>query len=162
MRWMAALLLLTVATLAASCDGEPEDGPYVEYAGGGFVFNYRIAEATYGFVVKRIRGIPPGTVLEAQFENPAGGDPLIERQTARQGALQYRFQSPPVSGVKADRDYRIELRLLDPASGALIASYVYAIRSQLDQSVLPDQPLTVGPGYQPNPQDAQGDPGKAD
>lgn len=162
MRWMTALLLLTTATLTASCDGEPEDGPYVEYAGGGFVFNYRIAEATYGFVVKRVREIPAGTVLEAQFENPAGGDPLTERQTAREGALQYRFQSPPVSGVKADRDYRIELRLLDPASGALLASYDYAIRSQLDQSVLPDQPLTVGPGYQPNPQDPQGDPGKAD
>ena len=43
--------LLFALTLAA-CDGGEGEGPYFEFAGGGFVFNYRYADATYGFVAQ--------------------------------------------------------------------------------------------------------------
>jgi hypothetical protein len=144
-RLLAPLLLV----LAAACS--PDDGPYLEFLGGGFVFNYRHAEADYGFVVKRLRRIPEGTVIEAILENPGGGEPFILRESAAWDRLEYVFRSPPVRGVQAGRDYRVEVRLLDPQSGRVLAIYARTFRSDVDQSVLPERAPVVGPGYQPAP-----------
>jgi hypothetical protein len=139
---------LLALVLAAACP--QDDGPYLEFLGGGFVFNYRLAEADYGFVVKRVRRLPEGTVIEARLEDPAGGEPFVLRQSARWDQLEYVFRSPPVRGVKAGRDYRVEVRLLEPG-GRLLASYARTFRSDVDQEVLPERAPVVGPGYQPAP-----------
>jgi hypothetical protein len=141
--WVVALLLV-----ACSDNG---DKPYVEFIGGGFIFNYRVAEADYGFVVKPVRRIPTGTILEAQFENPSGGEPIVVRDTAKFGRLQYVFRTPPVHGVKANHDYNVQLRLLDADDKHVIASYSRTFRSDVDQSILPERPPVVGPGYQRAP-----------
>ena len=135
--------------LAAACS--PDDGPYLEFLGGGFVFNYRLAEAEYGFVVKRLRRIPDGTLLEAVLEDPGGGEPFVVRETAAWDRLEYVFRSPPVRGVQAGRDYRVQVRLLDPADRRVIATYARTFRSDVDQSVLPERAPVVGPGHQPAP-----------
>lgn len=139
-----------VVSLLAACS-DNSDKPYVEFIGGGFIFNYRLAEADYGFVVKPTRRIPTGTILEAQFENPSGGEPIVVRDTAKFGRLQYVFRTPPVHGVKANHDYQVHLRLLDPADKHVIASYSRTFRSDVDQSILPEHPPVVGPGYQRAP-----------
>ncbi|MDX1434607.1 MAG: hypothetical protein R3286_19350 [Gammaproteobacteria bacterium] len=145
-----AIAPLVVALLAA-CTADDETKPYVEFLGGGFVFNYRLAEADYGFVVKRVRRIPDGTLLEARFENPAGGEPLLVTQPARWGRLEYVFRSPPVSGVEAGRDYRVELRLVESASGRVLARYARTYRADVGEDVLPPRPPVTGPGYQRSP-----------
>ena len=146
---MTNFVAIAVCIALAACIGaKDEDKPYIEFIGGGFIFNYRLAEAGYGFVAGVKRPIPSGTVLEAEFENPAGGDPMIVRQTARWGRTSYHFRTPPVQGVKASRDYHVELRLIDPASREVIAHYTKTYRSDVDQDILPDAPLVVGPGYQ--------------
>lgn len=131
----------------------PEDTtqPYVEFAGGGFIFNYNVAAAYYGFVARVVRRVPPGTILEAEFEDPAGGPPIVVRAVAGVYAKQFRFESPPLEGVKANRDYRVELRLIDPGDGTLMAAYSRTFRSDLDQDVLPTVPTTLAPTYRPNP-----------
>jgi hypothetical protein len=100
--------------------------------------------------VKRLRRVPEGTIVEARLENPAGGPPFVLRETARWDRLEYVFRSPPVRGVRAGRDYRVEVRLIDPG-GRVLASYARAFRSEVDQSALPPQPPVVGPGYQAAP-----------
>ena len=101
--------------------------------------------------MKRLRRVPDGAILEARLENPAGGAPFVLRQTARWDQLEYVFRSPPVRGVKAGKDYRVEVRLIDPADGRALASYARTFRSDVDQSVLPGRAPVVGPGYQPAP-----------
>ncbi|MCP4326992.1 MAG: hypothetical protein GY791_00950 [Alphaproteobacteria bacterium] len=147
-------ITIVIAALAAialtGCDDDSGDRPYLTFAGGGFVFNYNIAEAFYGFVAVPDRAIPPGTILEARFEDPAGDEPYVVTQTARDGMVQYSFRTPAVSGVEAGRDYTVELDLRTP-DGALLASYTKTFRSDIGQDSLPDRPLTIGPGYHPNP-----------
>lgn len=145
------LYLVLAALLLSTCFTDDGDKPYVEFIGGGFIFNYRLAQADYGFVAKPVRRIPDGTILEAVFENPGGGAPLVVRDIARWGRLQYVFRTPPVQGVKANHDYKVELRLLDPRDSHLLASYTRSFHAELDQSILPEVAPVVGPGYQRSP-----------
>jgi len=148
LRPLAGLLLLFAA---AGCDDDAESGPYLQIAGGGFVFNYRLAEAHYGLVVHVKRTLPDGAVLEAAFENPADGSAIVVRQPARPGRKGYKFETPTLRGIRAGRDYRAEVRLLADAGGAELERHERAYRSDLDQTALPDRPLTSGPGYHPPP-----------
>ncbi|MDJ0949866.1 MAG: hypothetical protein QNJ94_13190 [Alphaproteobacteria bacterium] len=146
-----AMFVAIVALAIAACDEARDDTPYLEFVGGGFIFNYNVAEAYYGFVARARREIPPGTVLEAEFENPDGGSPFLVRQTARAGQIDYTFRSPSLQGVKAEVDYRVELRLVNPASREVMARYARAFQSSADQDILPKQPLVIGPSYEANP-----------
>ena len=101
--------------------------------------------------MKRLRSIPDGTVIEARLENPAGGEPFVLRQVAAWDRPEYVFRSPPLRDVRAGRDYRVEVRLLDAASGRVLARYARSFRSDVDQSVLPERAPVVGPGHQPAP-----------
>jgi hypothetical protein len=141
---LPALLLLI------GCD--EQKGPYLSFAGGGFVFNYRIGEMYYGFVAKPERKLPEGSVIEARFEDPAGGPEIVIDTPVRSGQLQYMFRTPAVKGVKKDKDYRVEMRLLDKPRGTVLASISRSFRSTADQAAFPDKPLVVGPGYTPNPE----------
>lgn len=150
-----ATLALTVLLAACRAD-QNNDKPYLQFLGGGFIFNYRLAEADYGFVAGVKRPLPSGAILEAEFENPGGGTPIIVRQTTKWGRTSYTFRTPPVRGVKANRDYRVELRVLDPDSNQVIARYTRTYRSDVDQDILPETPTVVGPGHQPVPRDRRG------
>lgn len=145
------IIALVSAFLLTACGEDDTGKPYLEFAGGGFVFNYNIAEAYYGFVARVVRRIPEGAIVEAVFENPDGGDPLVVRQTAVPGRAEYVFRTPAVQGVEADRPYRVELRVLEPGTEKLLASTEKSYRSTADQAILPKEPTTIGPGYQLNP-----------
>lgn len=147
-----AALTAVLAVLFLLRAPEDKSQPYVEFAGGGFIFNYNSAVAYYGFVARVVRRVPPGTRLEAVFEDPAGGPAIVVPGVAGVYARQFRFESPPVEGVVAGRDYRVELRLIDPGDGHLLASYARTFRSELDQDVLPRAPTTLAPTYKPNPE----------
>jgi hypothetical protein len=146
----AKIFFLTVG-LAAMCGcSSEESGPYFKIAGGGFIFNYRIGEATAGVVVTPERALPADGSFEAIFVNPAGAAPFVMREKVSPTKKRYDFTTPPLSGVKANTDYLMTVRLLD-ADGNEIGMAEKALRSDLDQTVLPDRPLTVGPGYARNP-----------
>ncbi len=151
LRWLSAALAVTLLA-AASCDDGPQARPGVEIIGGGFIINYREAEAFYGLVARVTRAVPTGTVIEAEFEDPGGGSPFLVTDSVRQGQRDYTLRTPPVVGIVADRDYRVRLRLRDPASREVITGLEKSFRSSVDQGVVPRRPLTVGPGYHPNPE----------
>ncbi len=147
-------ILVLWAALAATligCTNGDGDKPYLEFAGGGFIYNYRLATADYGFVVRRVKKIPQGTIIEAEFENPGGGPPIIIQQLAQSTRLSYKFETPPVTGIKANTDYRVEVRLIDPNNNEVFARYSKSFHADVDQAILPEKPPVVGPGYQPNP-----------
>ena len=140
---------VVVGAVLSACSGDDaDDKPYLDFAGGGFIFNYRLATADYGFVARVQRTLPEGSIIEAEFEDPGGGPPIVLRQETRAGRSSYVFRTPPIQGVRADHDYRVVLRLLD-TERIEIASYRRSYRSSADQSVLPERPPVIEPGHQP-------------
>jgi hypothetical protein len=139
-------IALLSALLAAACN---DDRDYLAVAGGGFIFNYRIAEATYGIALKPMRELPEHGVVEATFDNPAGGESLMIRKQGPFNPTRIALETPPVHGVVKDHPYKVVVVLKDE-SGKVLQTIERTYRSELDQSVLPERPLAIGPGYQPN------------
>ena len=138
--------LLLSASVLAACSGS---GDYLSPAGGGFIFNYRIAQATYGIALKPMRDLPPDGVIEATFENPSGGAPFVLREEGPFNPTRIAFTTPPVEGVVKGKRYTVAVVLKD-AAGATLQRIEKTYASDIDQSVMPARPLAIGPGYQRN------------
>lgn len=153
-RMLKALLLVLLpwVLVSSGCDQELEPAS-LEIVGGGFIFNYRLAQAYYGFTARTEGGVPEGAILEARFEDPGGGEAIVVRQPICPDRDRYKFETPPLTIVEADRDYAVELRLLDPATEVVIAQAGRQFRSKIASDVLPPRPLTFGPGYHNAPAD---------
>ena len=150
LRSVGSAFLFLLLAAAAGCSSQDDKSPYVEMRGGGFIFNYRIAEATEGFFVVVLRPLPGGATLEASFENPAGGEAILVTAPASANRDKFDFITPPLKGIVADKEYRVALRVL-AADGKELQRIEKKFHSQVDQSILPEKPLTIGPGYTKNP-----------
>lgn len=92
-----------------------------------------------------------GEVAVASFQNPADGEPLVVRQKIWPMNDKVTLESPPLECVVKDRPYAVSIRIEGP-NGALMQTIETRMASTQDQSMLPDVPLVIGPGYTPNPE----------
>ncbi|MCV0398001.1 MAG: hypothetical protein K5872_21310 [Rhizobiaceae bacterium] len=129
---------------------DPETKPYLKLLGGGFMFNYRVGEVFYGFTAVVQRPLPTGSIIEATFEDPAGGADHLVTTRVGTDSDRYSLRSPPVRGVKADHPYRVSIRVFDRERRTELWHDEVTFTSQIDDTVVPDKPLTVGPGYARN------------
>lgn len=155
---VAGVVLLAGLLSATGCQREKE-GPFV-LSGRIFVFNYRVARATYMITLDRKAPVPSGSVIETSFENPAGGDPVVTRTTVSPAAIKVTLESPAVHCIVKGHPYSVTIRVLG-ADTTMIQEIDTTVTSSLDQTVLPAKPLVVGPFYTPNPEIFPGD-GTAD
>jgi hypothetical protein len=155
LRWILLLLVFS-ASLGVSACRDAGEGDYLNVSGKIFIFNYRIAQATYLLTLAKLRPLPDGSMLETTFENPAGGDPFIVRQKIWPMMEKITVESPPIKCVKANREYKVSMRLED-ANGRLLQTIERKMISDTDESVMPDKPLVVGPFYDPNPDKSTAD-----
>lgn len=132
---------------------DPAESPYLKILGGGFMFNYRVAEVYYGFSAAIMRPLPTGSIIEAAFQDPAGGPAHLVRQRVGTDSERYSLRSPPVRGVKAGTPYHVAIRVMDREETAVVWRHDMVFKSQLDDTIMPDEPMTVGPGYARNPRD---------
>lgn len=149
--WRRVAGLVLMLGLLAGCG---EEGDYLKISGGGFLFNYRIAEATCEVVAEPLRAMPEGATLEAHFQNPAGGEDLVVKQKVFAAQRRLAVTSPPLKGIAAGKEYKVALALID-GDGKTLEMHEKSFKATIDQSVLPDKPLTVGPGYAKNPENKQ-------
>lgn len=125
-----------------ACGGE-ESGPWLAFNGGGFVVNYSAGQyksgaagAYYGCNVKPLRHLPAGTVIEARFEDPAGGPPLVDSKVVDTQLVSYALRSPYVTGLVANHPYMVEVRVLEAGSHKLLGSYTHSYVSSVDDAWL--------------------------
>ena len=134
--------------LAVGCQRE-EQREIAKVSGRMFVFNYRVATATYLITLQPTAPIREGSTIEADFENPRGGTALTADERLFPKSEKITLQSPPVECVKQDRPYKVTIRLKAP-DGHVIQTIDTTVTSDTDQSLLPAKPLVVGPLYTPN------------
>lgn len=131
---------------------DPADAPYLKILGGGFMFNYREAEIFYGFTAQVVRPLASGSIIEATFEDPAGGAPLVVSERVSTMTDRYALRTPPVRGVEAKKPYRVDIRVYDRTKTTLLWQEEHSYASQIADTVVPEKPLTIGPGYHRNPE----------
>lgn len=144
--WLILLPLL----LLAACQREAGTDP-LKLTGKMFVFNYRLAYATYMVTLDRTAPVPEGSVVRAEFENPAGGAPLTLERKLFANLTRVALESPDISCVKKGVPYKVAIQVVGP-DGAVLQSLETQVISSADQSILPAKALVVGPGYDRNPE----------
>lgn len=145
----ALLILLPLALLLAACQREAGPDP-LKLTGKMFVFNYRLAYATYLITLEQTEPLPGGSVVQAEFENPAGGAPLTLERRIFPNLPRVVLESPDITCVKKDRPYKVTVAVVGP-DGERLQTLETQVTSNVDQSILPAKPLVVGPGYDKNP-----------
>jgi hypothetical protein len=141
--------MVSALVLLGGCQRQDQDGP-LAVSGRIFVFNYRVAIASYLVTLSRNGDVPAGSVVETTFENPQGGEPFVTRQTVFPNQPKLVLESPPLHCVAKDRPYRVTIRLLGK-TGAPLQTLETTVTSSDDQSIMPAKPLVLGPLYSPNP-----------
>jgi len=161
LRQAAAAAVLCLALLAGGCRDSGGGDDIFEISGKLFVFNYRVATATYLVTLKPLMPLDEGQTAVATFENPEGGEAIVVRQKIWPKLAKTVLESPPLRCVVKDRPYAVSIRIEGP-DGSLRQAIETNMVSSLDQSILPDRPLVVGHEYQPNPELAGHPNGKLD
>ena len=124
------------------------------------LFHVNMAAGTV-LVMVQVGALGAGLPAVASFETPAGGDPVAVRQQLWPHLAKPVLESDPVQCVLKGRTYSVEIRIEDE-SGAVRQVLKTEMESSLDQEILPDRPLVVGPVYMPNPDLAGRPDGKLD
>lgn len=127
---------------------DPSQKPPIVIAGGGFIYNYRVSEAFYGFTAVVAKPVSNGSLLVAEFEDPGGGPPMVVETRVNVRSNRYGMRSPRVSGVEAHRPYHVSIKLYDYSRTELLWSAEKTYAARISDTIVPDRPLTVGPGYQ--------------
>ena len=144
---MKALIIVPVLAalmFAAGCQREAED--YITVNGKVFIFNIRYARAFYMLTLHRLPATPDDAVVIAEFENPAGGPPLVKEQKVFPKMTRIDLQSPDVDCVVTDTPYKIRI-VLRNAAGETLQTIDTTLRSTLDSTMLPEHALFEGPVY---------------
>ncbi len=158
---IALLLAAAVAVLAVLfqfAEQRRATSTKLAFAGGGFLYNYRIAEVRYGLTMRVVNPVPIGTHLEVTFENPAGGDPFVVTRSLGSDTSLVGVESPALPDVATGRDYAVVIRLRDRVTNAVLETHERRLRTNIEPTVMPKKPLTIGPGYHRNPDIGDGDP----
>lgn len=146
-----------MALVGAGCQRETGPDP-LKLTGKMFVFNYRLAYATYMVTLAKIEQVPEGSTVVARFENPAGGDALVLERKLFPKLEKVVLESPDVTCVKKDRPYSVTIEVKGPA-GQSLQKLETTVVSDIDQDIMPAKALVEGPAYDKNPEVFRG--GKA-
>jgi hypothetical protein len=146
-----AVLLLILFSFGWATRNDPSEKPYLAVIGGGFIYNYREGEEFYDVVTEVQKPLAEGSIVEVEFENPAGGAPFVVSERVSARTNRYAFHSPQIHGVVGGKPYKVVIRIYDREKTQLIWSTTRDFRSDLDDNVVPKKPVVIGPGYTPNP-----------
>lgn len=160
-RTLSTVIFAAGLLALGACRDSGGEGEHFAIAGKLFVFNYRVATATYLINLKPLRPVGEGETAIVTFENPAGDDPIVVRRKIWPKIEKTTIESPPLRCVVKDRPYAVSIEIEGP-DGTILQTIETTMTSSEDQSLLPDRPLVVGPLYTPNPELAGRPSGKLD
>ena len=140
MRAADFLVVAVTLCMAAACNTtppKPSESEYFVSAGGGFNFDRDAKTASYGITLESKGNVRAGNAIEARFENPAGGDDLVQTIVAQEGQTRFVFTSPPVQGLRAYTNYSIEFILYESSSKEIVlGTHKQQLQSLVNQADL--------------------------
>jgi hypothetical protein len=142
-RYAMPIFFALVAGIAG-CQRAAED--YITINGKVFIFNIRYGRAFYMLTLNRLPAAPDDAVVVAEFENPAGGAPLVKEQKIFPKMTRIDLQSPDVDCVVTGKPYAIHI-VLKSAEGETLQAIDTTLESTLDSTMLPEKALVEGPAY---------------
>ncbi|MER8691645.1 hypothetical protein NKI77_16615 [Mesorhizobium opportunistum] len=145
-----AMLIAAVALGACRDTGKDGEGKLFEVSGKIFVFNYRLARATYVVTLRPLQPMGEGQVAVASFQNPAGGAPIVVEQKVWPKLDKVSLESPALTCIVKNKPYAIAISIKG-ADGAVLQKIETTLMSTEDQSILPDRPLVIDQLYTANP-----------
>ncbi|WP_426231822.1 hypothetical protein [Pararhizobium sp. DWP3-4] len=145
---LAATLLAVMAVLPA-CQRETGPDP-LQLTGKMFIFNYRLAYATYMITLTKTEQVADGSTVVATFEDPSGGPPLTLDRKLFPTLDKIVLESPDVTCVKRQKPYAVTIEVKGP-DGTILQTLKTSVISNLDQDIMPAEALVVGPAYDKNP-----------
>jgi hypothetical protein len=149
MKRLVILPVLLAGLLLSACQREAED--YITIKGKVFIFNIRVARAFYMLTLNRLPATPDDAVVVAEFEDPAGGPPLVREQKVFPKMTRIDLQSPDVNCVVTGKPYKIKITLRN-ADGEALQTIDTTLNSTLDETMLPEKALVLGAKYDRNPE----------
>ncbi|MDX0458457.1 hypothetical protein GOC73_01875 [Sinorhizobium medicae] len=144
------IFALLAAAAIAGCQRDSGPDP-LKLTGKMFVFNYRLAYATYMITLNRTEPVPDGSTVVATFENPAGGNPLTLERKLFAKLDKVVLESPDITCVKKQMPYAVTIEVKGP-DGASLQKLETTVTSDIDQDVMPAKALVEGPAYDKNPE----------
>ncbi|MCA0048956.1 hypothetical protein LB577_18715 [Mesorhizobium sp. B283B1A] len=147
---VGAMLIAAVAIGACRDTGKDGEGKLFEVSGKIFVFNYRLARATYVVTLRPLQPMGEGQVAVASFQNPAGGAPIVVEQKVWPKLGKVSLESPALTCIVKNKPYAIAISIKG-ADGAVLQKIDTTLMSTEDQSILPDRPLVIDQLYTANP-----------
>ena len=96
--------------------------------------------------LNRLPATPDDAVVRAEFEDPAGGPPLVKEQKVFPKMARIDLQSPDVDCVVTGRPYKIHITVRN-AGGETLQTIDTTLGSTLDSTMLPEHALFEGPVY---------------
>ena len=117
----------------SACRESGGEGEYFAIGGKIFVFNYRVATATYLVNLVPLQPVEEGQTAVASFEDPAGGEPIVVRQKIWPNMAKTTIESPPLRCVVKDRPYEVSIAIEGP-DGAVMQTIETTMASSEDQS----------------------------
>ncbi|MDB5554243.1 MAG: hypothetical protein JWL86_4227 [Rhizobium sp.] len=149
MKRLVVIPILLAGLLLSACQREAED--YITIKGKVFIFNIRVASAFYMLTLNRLPITPDDAVVVVEFEDPAGGPPLVKEQKVFPKMTRIDLQSPDLNCVVTGKAYKIKITLKS-ADGEELQTINTTLNSTLDETMLPEKALVLGAKYDRNPE----------
>ncbi len=127
------VLVVSICSYFVSACSDDSSKPYLKIIGGGFTNNIASNFVIYSLVAKRMKKLPPGSVIEATFDLPDSPRKFTTFQKTNPALDRYLFESEPLHGLKKDNPLTVKLRLLDGPEGKVLAEFERAFTSNEDQ-----------------------------
>lgn len=135
----ASFLLIGCSTnspVGAMLGARPDPGTseFLHTKGGGFALQVDDKQKTkicqYSLLLTPTKSITSPLYLQARFENPAGGAPLIIEGVLQPSTPEVLLTSPPVTGLRSWKSYRVDVGVFEDAARTKeISTHTQYIRS---------------------------------
>lgn len=138
MRTLQLTAVICAAMLLVACGitpPKPQHSEYFQSNGGGFLIERLEKNVRYGINLASKGNAPVGSYIVVEYENPAGGVPLLSSHRVQGDEVEFSLKSPPIRGLRANSNYLVTVYLYaNEDRNTLLGKHKQRVQSLFNQS----------------------------